>query len=111
MTKAISVSALTKKYGEIDAVRGIAFEVAAGETFGPARDWPWRADARGRTCAYVSLDATGVGLQGPHGAAAEGRMAYVGLIFSPGAAGEPARERALSPKRLWRTLRQRPRRL
>ena len=34
MAKAISVSALTKKYGEIDAVRGIDFEVAAGETFG-----------------------------------------------------------------------------
>ena len=34
MTKAISVSALTKRYGDIDAVRGIDFEVAAGETFG-----------------------------------------------------------------------------
>ena len=69
---------------------------AAGETFGEARDWPWRQDALGRTCAYVSLDATGVGMQGDQGAAAEGRMAYVGLIFSPGAAGEPARERALA---------------
>ena len=34
MTKAIEVSALTKKYGEIEAVRGIDFEVAVGETFG-----------------------------------------------------------------------------
>ena len=34
MTPAISVSELTKKYGEIEAVRGIDFEVAAGETFG-----------------------------------------------------------------------------
>ena len=34
MTPAISVSELTKKYGEIDAVAGIDFEVAAGETFG-----------------------------------------------------------------------------
>ena len=34
MTPAISVSGLTKKYGEIEAVRGIDFEVAAGETFG-----------------------------------------------------------------------------
>jgi len=31
---AISVSELTKKYGDIEAVRGIGFEVAAGETFG-----------------------------------------------------------------------------
>jgi ABC-2 type transport system ATP-binding protein len=34
VTPAISVSALTKKYGDIDAVRGIDFEVAPGETFG-----------------------------------------------------------------------------
>ena len=34
MTEAISVSALTKRYGEVDAVRGIDFAVAAGETFG-----------------------------------------------------------------------------
>ena len=34
MTPAISVSALIKKYGDIDAVRGIDFEVATGETFG-----------------------------------------------------------------------------
>jgi ABC-type glutathione transport system ATPase component len=34
VTPAISVSQLTKKYGEIDAVRGIDLEVAAGETFG-----------------------------------------------------------------------------
>ena len=31
---AISVAGLTKNYGEIEAVRGIDFEVAAGETFG-----------------------------------------------------------------------------
>jgi ABC-2 type transport system ATP-binding protein len=34
VTPAISVSSLTKKYGDIDAVRGIDFDVAAGETFG-----------------------------------------------------------------------------
>jgi len=34
VTPAVSVSALTKRYGEIEAVRGIDFEVAAGETFG-----------------------------------------------------------------------------
>jgi hypothetical protein len=55
-----------------------------GETFGPAQPWPWAADARGDSCAYVSIDATGVGMQGPGGAKAEGRMAYVGLVFTPG---------------------------
>jgi hypothetical protein len=69
---------------------------AAGETFGPARDWPWPEDAKGRTCVYISADATGVGMQGEKGAAAEGRMAYVGLIYCPGEEGEPARERALA---------------
>jgi ABC-2 type transport system ATP-binding protein len=34
VTPAVSVSALTKKYGEIEAVRGIDFEVDTGETFG-----------------------------------------------------------------------------
>jgi len=34
VTQAITVSELTKKYGEIEAVRGIDFEVAPGETFG-----------------------------------------------------------------------------
>jgi hypothetical protein len=69
---------------------------AAGETFGESHDWAWRTDALGRTCAYVSLDATGVGMQGDRGAATEGRMAYVGLIFSPAAAGEPTCERVLA---------------
>jgi ABC-2 type transport system ATP-binding protein len=31
---AISVAGLTKTYGEIEAVRGIDFEIARGETFG-----------------------------------------------------------------------------
>ena len=31
---AILVSGLTKKYGELEAVRGIDFEVKRGETFG-----------------------------------------------------------------------------
>ena len=34
MTRAVEVSELTKKYGEIEAVRGIDFEVDTGETFG-----------------------------------------------------------------------------
>lgn len=45
--------------------------------------WKWQRDARGRTCGYVSLDATGVRQQGPRGARAEGRMAYVGMVYNP----------------------------
>ena len=58
MTKAISVSALTKKYGEIEAVRGIDFAVAAGETFGflgpnAALGTPYRSAWKRRFCSPV----------------------------------------------------------
>jgi hypothetical protein len=49
---------------------------------GPKR-WRWHRDARGRGCAYVSLDATGVAQQAPGGGSAEGRMPYVGVVFNP----------------------------
>jgi len=61
----------------------IAALLAAEVTVGPRVDWTWRRDARGRTVAYASIDATGTRQQGPKGKAAEGRMAYVGSIFNP----------------------------
>jgi hypothetical protein len=66
--------------------------LAAGETFGAAADWDWPEDAAGRTVAYVSVDATGVPIQGPGGAAAEGRMAWVGKVFIPKPEAEDARD-------------------
>jgi hypothetical protein len=56
---------------------------AAGITFGVAKDWAWHTDADGKTVAYVSADATGVGQQGPGGAQAPGRMANVLAIYNP----------------------------
>jgi len=57
---------------------------AAGQTFGPAQPWAWHKDADGCTVGYLSADATGVGQQGPApGQGAEGRMAYVGMIYNP----------------------------
>jgi hypothetical protein len=56
---------------------------AEGHTLGPAADWRWNRDAAGRTVAYVSIDATGVGIQGEGGAKADGRMAWVGKVFNP----------------------------
>jgi hypothetical protein len=61
----------------------IGRRLEAGETFGAGTPWSWHKDAEGKTCAYVSLDLTGVGMQGPDGAAAEGRMAAVGMIYNP----------------------------
>jgi hypothetical protein len=52
-------------------------------TFGEKKSWVWQRDACGKTCAYVGLDATGVRQQGEHGAKAEGRMAYVGMLYNP----------------------------
>jgi hypothetical protein len=57
--------------------------LAAGGTFGPARDWAWHKDAQGKTCAYVSLDATSVPQQGPEGAKVDGRMATVAMLYNP----------------------------
>lgn len=52
-------------------------------TFGEEQPWAWQRDAQGRCCAYVSVDATGVRQQGAGGNQAEGRMAYVGMLYNP----------------------------
>ena len=61
----------------------ITLQSAAGRTFGSAQEWAWHKDAEGKTCAYVSMDATGVPQQGPGATAAEGRMATVGMVYNP----------------------------
>lgn len=57
--------------------------LAAGATFGPPRAWAWHKDADGKTVAYVSVDATGVGQQGPGGAKVDGRMVNVAMLYNP----------------------------
>jgi hypothetical protein len=54
-----------------------------GHTLGKTADWHWNHDAKGQTVAYVSIDATGVGIQGEGATEAEGRMAWVGKIYNP----------------------------
>jgi hypothetical protein len=66
-----------------DAGQRLGKQLEEGKVFGPKTVWNWHADADGHTCAYLSLDATGVMMQGPEGAKADGRMAYVGMIFNP----------------------------
>jgi len=51
--------------------------------FQASPSWRWHRDAQGRACAYISVDATGVRQQGPGGAQADGRMAYVGMLYNP----------------------------
>jgi len=61
----------------------IADHLKKGRMFGGKQPWEWFRDARGRTVGYIGLDATGVRQQGPGGAKADGRMAYVGMVFNP----------------------------
>lgn len=61
----------------------IADHLRGGRTVGRKMAWDWFRDANGRTVGYVAIDATGVRQQGPNGQAADGRMAYVGMVFNP----------------------------
>jgi len=79
----LRVSEATVQRATEAAGQRVGAAAAAGQTFGPHRDCAWHRDADGKTVAYVSVDATGVGQQGPHGSRAEGRMAYVGMVYNP----------------------------
>jgi hypothetical protein len=54
-----------------------------GAVFGPPRTWDWHRDRTGKTCGYLSVDATGILMQGPDGAKADGRMVYLGMVYNP----------------------------
>lgn len=60
--------------------------LAGKKTFDRPVDWAWNTDADGKTVAYVSVDSTGVGIQGPAAAEAKGRMICVGMVYNPAAA-------------------------
>jgi hypothetical protein len=82
------------------AGRDVGDRLSSGRTFGPSRAWDWHKDAEGKTCAYVSLDATGVRRQGPRGGTAEGRMVTVAMVYNPvpDAAARRARPGARAPR-------------
>lgn len=66
-----------------DVGQRIAGHLKEGTLFGPAAQWDWHRDAQGRSVAYLTIDATGTRQQGPGGAGAEGRMAYVAGVYNP----------------------------
>jgi hypothetical protein len=66
-----------------------------GRTLGDNKPFKWHKDAQGRTCAYVSLDLTGVPQQAQGGGAAEGRMPYVAAVYNP--VPEPTAEPKAAP--------------
>jgi hypothetical protein len=53
------------------------------KVLGGPTPWSWWKDAQGVTCAYVSIDATGVRQQASGGGPADGRMPYVAMVFNP----------------------------
>jgi hypothetical protein len=54
-----------------------------GHTLGDSKPFEGHKDSQGRTCAYVSLDLTGVPQQAKGGGSAEGRMPYVAAVYNP----------------------------
>ena len=64
-------------------------QLDAGQTQGPKQDWRWQKDAEGRTCAYVSLDHTGIRQQGPGATRADGKMAAVAMVYNPASDHDP----------------------
>jgi len=60
----------------------VAKRLEAGQSLGPGEEWAWQKDARGKRCAYVSLDATGVRQQGPGGTRVDGKMAYLAMVYN-----------------------------
>jgi hypothetical protein len=79
----LRVSATTVQRTSELAGHRLGEQLQQGEVFGENIEWKWNRDAHGRCCAYVSIDATGVPMQAPDGGKAEGRMAYVGMIYNP----------------------------
>jgi hypothetical protein len=84
----LSVSESTVERTTARVGRDVGERLVGGQTFGERKAWEWSKDARGQTVAYVSADATGVGMQGERGAAAEGRMAAVGMVWNAGKPGQ-----------------------
>lgn len=95
----LSLSAATVRRVTEEVGQDVADRRASGETFGPERVWDWHRAADGRMVGYVSLDATSVPQQGPHGERAEGRMPWVGEVFNPQPMHETARRRRVGDAR------------
>lgn len=98
----LKVSEATAQRTTEAAGQRLGQELAAGATFGPARDWAWHKDAEGKTCAYVSLDATSVPRRGPEAATADGRMATVAMVYNPIPEGRARRADPAGKRPPWR---------
>jgi hypothetical protein len=82
-TAGVRLSEATVQRTTEDVGDRIVALLAQGLVFGPTVRWDWHRDARGRTVAYFTIDATGTRQQQPGGGKAEGRMAYVAGVYNP----------------------------
>jgi hypothetical protein len=55
----------------------------AGILLGPGQRYQWNRDVDNKTCAYVSLDLTGILMQGEKASKVDGRMVTVAMIYNP----------------------------
>jgi hypothetical protein len=55
----------------------------SGLLLGHGQRYEWHRDAEGTTCAYVSLDLTGILMQGEGASKVDGRMVTVAMIYNP----------------------------
>lgn len=78
----LEVSEATVRRTTEDEGRRVVEELEQ-RTLGPQRPWNWQRDAEGKTCAYISVDHTGVRQQGERGRRADGRMVGVGMVYNP----------------------------
>jgi hypothetical protein len=55
----------------------------SGILLGAGEPYDWNRDADGTSCAYVSLDLTGILMQGEGASKVDGRMVTVAMIYNP----------------------------
>lgn len=79
----LRVSESTVERTTEDAGQRLIEQQQQGESRVAESLWQWQRDARGRTCAYVGMDHTGIRQQGPQGRHADGKMAGVGIVYNP----------------------------
>ena len=79
----LRLSESTMQRATEDAGTRLAKLLEQGYTLQQEKPFAWRKDAQGRTCAYVSVDLTGVPQQAADGGEAPHRMAYVACVYNP----------------------------
>jgi hypothetical protein len=82
-TTGLQLSESTVQRTTEDAGNRLGKLLEEGCTLGENGHFDWHKDAKGRRCAYVTVDATGVPQQAADGGKAEGRMPYVAMVYNP----------------------------